>query len=176
MNAEVVLTMKVKIKRLKEDRADLFFDLMATIYSDSDYMLIEPNEVQQGKTKIKEMVINLLKQANSTILVAELNGFLVGFVLAKGGEYNRNHHCAYLVIGIRKDYQGRGIGKQLLEAIDVWAQKTNITRLELTVAQDNQPARVLYEKSGYVEDGMRKKSLYISGYYKDEIYMSKIFT
>ena len=167
--------MKIRINRLDENRTDLFCDLIERIYFESDYMLIEPEELKQGKNKIKEMAIKLLRQANSTIFVAELNMVPVGFVLARGGEYNRNRHSAYLVIGIKKDYQGRGIGKQLLKAIDVWAHEKKITRLELTVAKENQLARAVYEKSGYIEEGIRKKSLYISGCYKDEIYMSKVF-
>lgn len=136
---------------------------------------MEPAEIKSGRPGIKGMTEKLLSRCNSAIFVAATNNLLVGFISARGGECNRNRHCAYLVIGVKKGYQGRGIGKRLLQAIDIWAQGTNILRLELTVVEENQVARALYKKSGYVEEGLKIKSLYISGCYSNEISMSKIF-
>lgn len=167
--------MEIEIRRLEENEIDQFLELMIRIYSESEYMLMEPDEIKSGRLGIKEVTAKLLSRSNSAIFVAEVHSLPVGFVLARGGECNRNCRCAYLVIGIKKDYQGHGIGKRLLQTIDIWAQKTGISRLELTVVEENRIARALYKTSGYAEEGVRKKSLYISEHYRNEIYMSKIF-
>ena len=171
----MVSVMEVEIRRINEKEIDLYLYLMKMVCSESNYMLMEPDEFQLGILGIKEITTKLLSRSNSAIFLAEVNKLPVGFVLAKGSDCRRNRHCAYLVIGIRKDYQNKGIGKKLLEVVDVWAQKNGVTRLELTVVNENESARALYKKSGYIEEGVRKKSLYISGQYKDEIYMSKTF-
>ena len=44
---------------------------------------------------------------------------------------------------------------------------------ELTVRKENKAAVHLYEKSGFVIEGLRKNSMRVGGVYADEYYMAK---
>ena len=62
----------------------------------------------------------------------------------------------------------------MFEALDEWAMKKDIHRLELTVAANNKAGLRLYEKAGFQMEGTKRDSLYIDGQYVDEYYMSKL--
>ena len=64
-------------------------------------------------------------------------------------------------VSVRKDAQGRGIGKQLLDALHALAYEYGVRKVFLDVRESNLPARRLYEKCGYREVGRRKE------YYSD---------
>ncbi len=46
-------------------------------------------------------------------------------------------------------HRGKGIGKQLLRAIDEWAKGQGATRLQLLADTENQPALKFYRHSGW---------------------------
>jgi RimJ/RimL family protein N-acetyltransferase len=92
----------------------------------------------------------------------------------RGGSVRRNRHNGYIVIGILRQYQGKGIGAGLFREMDVWARNTEIARLELTVMTHNERAIALYLKNGFEMEGTKRKSLVIDGQWVDEYYMSKI--
>jgi ribosomal-protein-alanine N-acetyltransferase len=61
-----------------------------------------------------------------------------------------------LNITIAPSQQQRGLGRQLLDRICSDASKRGAQRMFLEVRASNLPARTLYERSGFVEIGLRK--------------------
>lgn len=86
----------------------------------------------------------------------------------------RIQHTAYVVTGVRLKYRGRGIGTKFFEKLDDWARENQVTRLELTVLCPNTIALHLYEKNGFVIEGVKKNSMVLHGELVDEYYMRKI--
>jgi ribosomal protein S18 acetylase RimI-like enzyme len=76
------------------------------------------------------------------------------------------------VIGVLRAHQGRGVGRNLLAAVRSWAGEHGIARLELTVRADNAPARTLYERACFVEEGIRRASLRVGHDLIDEVAMA----
>lgn len=52
-------------------------------------------------------------------------------------------------IGVRKEYRGRGIGKQLLNQAECWLQSKGKSGACLGYHSKNTPASILYSHSGY---------------------------
>lgn len=52
-------------------------------------------------------------------------------------------------IGVSKDSREMGVGKKLIKSAEDWAQKQGKSGLWLEYLNENEPARRLYEKSGY---------------------------
>lgn len=87
----------------------------------------------------------------------------------------RRAHVGQLGMLVHNDYQNRGIGSQLMEAvIDLGENWLNLKRLELTVNTDNPGAIHIYEKYGFVIEGTLRKYAFRAGTYVDAYAMAKV--
>jgi ribosomal protein S18 acetylase RimI-like enzyme len=162
------------IRRIQENDAEGFLKLCRALDEETAFMLLEPGERQTAITEERERIERLLAKDNQTILVAEEGGRFVGYVAASGGRYARNHHCAYLVMGVLQSYAGQGIGTRLFEEIETWARQQGLRRLELTVMAHNRAGVALYQKRGFEIEGTRRHSLFVKSEPVDEYYMGKL--
>jgi len=137
-------------------------------------MMLEPGERTITVEEQREDIERLLSKENSTIIVAEEAGQLVGYLAVLGGEFKRNKHTAYIIIGILQAFTGRGVGSKLFTAVEQWAHQNAIHRLELTVMAHNKAGIALYKKRGFEIEGTKKHSLLVNGQYIDEYYMAKL--
>ena len=80
-------------------------------------------------------------------------------------------HSGVLGMGILEGYRGRGIGKALMRATLDTAKAAGLTRIELTVREHNVQALRLYEKMGFVSEGVKRRGVRIDGKYEDLICM-----
>ncbi len=68
--------------------------------------------------------------------------------------------------------RGRGFGTDALRTMVRWAfRHLNLHRIELSVEPDNARAVRVYEKLGFVREGMRREHHYDDGCYRDELIM-----
>ncbi|WP_374711653.1 GNAT family N-acetyltransferase [Symbiobacterium terraclitae] len=109
------------------------------------------------------------------VLVAEVDGKVVGNLGLHRSRRPRNAHVAVLGISVHDAYQGRGIGKALLTAaIDAADRWLNILRIELEVYTDNERAIKLYESFGFVIEGRKRMNAFRDGQYVDSYVMARI--
>lgn len=95
-------------------------------------------------------------------LVAEQDGFICGDIHAsRVGIASLAHLLTDLTIAVSPACQGRGVGRQLFQALidDVLANKPYIKRIELFVRPDNTRARALYASLGFVEEGLLRSRI-----------------
>lgn len=160
------------IRRITVDDAESFLDLLLKLDRETNFMLYEPDERQMTIGDAGERIRKCEK--GSLLLGLEDNGNLVGYLMASGSQLKRIAHTVYIVIGIRKEYCGRGMGYKLFAELDSWCKENQITRQELTVMAHNQGAIHLYKKVGFEIEGTKKKSIFMDNSYYDEYYMGKI--
>lgn len=107
-------------------------------------------------------------------LVAECNGRVVGGISLQWFQ-GRRAHVGALGMSVHDEFQGRGIGGKLLDAvIDLADNWYNLRRLELDVYVDNEPAIALYRKAGFIIEGTHRSYAYRSGVYVDAYAMARI--
>ena len=88
-----------------------------------------------------------IKAANKVMLVAELDGKLIGYGLAL---LHRGTRLARLYsIAIAKEARGIGLSKRLLQAIENQASEKGRLFMRLEVANENAAALSLYKQMGY---------------------------
>jgi len=107
--------------------------------------------------------------------VALVDGVVVGWcdIIPKAWESLR--HSGVLGMSVILEYRGRGIGGALIAAALEAAKQKGLTRIELTVRTDNEPARKLYEKFGFIHEGRFLHHLKIDGEYRDSDQMALLF-
>ena len=162
------------IRRSKIEDANKMLKMLLELDKETKFMLLEPGERSTNITGIEAM-INASINGDNLLLAAEDEGEIVGFLSAQRGGARKIKHTAYIVIGIRKNFRGNGIGKKLFLELDLWAKENNVSRLELTVMCTNSIAKQLYEKNGFVVEGIKRNSIFMNGNYIDEYYMAKIY-
>lgn len=161
---------------LELNKMETFWNLLNCLDMETNYMMYEPNE-RKEKTTVIELgkdIQNNVIQGSDFLQIAMESGKMIGYIRAERGKFQRTLHTAYIVVGILKEYRGRGIGTAFFQHLDLWAKENHIKRLELTVECCNNVAKKLYEKNGFKIEGIREKSMFVEGDFVDELYMAKI--
>ncbi len=87
----------------------------------------------------------------------------------------RNAHIAYLGgLAIHPSFAGKGHGLTMLNEITAYAKQQGFLRVELSVATINEKAIRLYEKAGFVKEGVFRKFTHLKSEnrFLDEVVMS----
>ncbi|MFL6621749.1 MAG: GNAT family N-acetyltransferase [Sulfurifustis sp.] len=84
-------------------------------------------------------------------------------------------HCGILGIGIIAGYRRQGIGTALLRAALKQAKEIGLKRVELTVRAPNRVAIALYQKLGFMQEGVKRNAIYIDGVYEDLVIMALLY-
>jgi L-phenylalanine/L-methionine N-acetyltransferase len=91
------------------------------------------------------------------------------------GKSPRRAHAMHLGMTVHKDFQGKGVGTALMQALVDLADKwLNVFRLELTVYTDNERAIALYRKFGFEIEGTHKAYGLRAGQYVDTYSMARV--
>ena len=100
---------------------------------------------------------------------------IVGNIALTVETAERRRHIGSFVIAVSDDYQGLGIGKQLLHTmIDLADNWLNLNRIELTVFTDNDKAIGLYKKFGFVIEGEHTNFAFRNGSFVNAYTMARI--
>jgi ribosomal protein S18 acetylase RimI-like enzyme len=81
-------------------------------------------------------------------------------------------HRSTLGMGVHADFRRRGIGARLINEAISRAKENRLERVELEVFASNAPAIKLYEKAGFVVEGVKKKARKLDGAYDDMVQMA----
>ncbi|MFM7331745.1 MAG: GNAT family N-acetyltransferase [Brachymonas sp.] len=115
----------------------------------------------------------LLLVACTPIEEKSTNIGMIGLHLVQPGL--RRAHVRGLGISVARDWQGRGIGDQLMRSALHWADRwAGILRIELTVLCDNARALALYERHGFLCEGIMHAHILRDGVYSDTQMMARL--
>lgn len=108
---------------------------------------IEEDFLFDAKKQIKGLEL-LLEQENSHILVAEINGRVVGMATGQLLVSTAEGNLTLLVedVVVVSSHQGHGIGSTLLQAIGDWGRSFGAVRMQLLADLENTQALKFYKK------------------------------
>ena len=105
-------------------------------------------------------------------LVAEADGEIVGNVLISVDRGRATEHIGVLSICIAIDWRDVGIGSELVAAAQAWARERGLGKISLGVFPDNERAIAVYERRGFVREGLRRRQYRSGDTYRDEVLMA----
>ena len=135
----------------------LTYDFMLALGESTDRMLTHPGCMRTPE----QYEANVLKIADdefySLCAIDPDSGALIGNAAFFFGARVKVAHVAGLAMGVLPLWQGGGLGTLLLErsVADMRAHK-KIFRLDLIVMDDNEHAKAMYERVGFVVEGRRE--------------------
>lgn len=95
--------------------------------------------------------------------VALVEGRVVGWCDVNPALPDTMAHSGVLGMGILAGNRGKGIGGALLRTTLQAAEAFGLTRVELTVREDNTRARMLYVKHGFETEGVKRNAALVEG-------------
>ena len=109
-------------------------------------------------------------------LVALSGNAIIGTAgLHAAGPGLRRAHARSLGIIVAREWQGRGVGRKLMERLLHWADHWGgVLRIELWAHADNERAIALYRSLGFVEEGRHRGYALKDGRFVDSISMARL--
>lgn len=165
----------MQIRELQVTDAAKMIKLKKKLAVETKYMLREAHEVVSEIEKEEKLIESLISNPNSKIVAAEVEDSIVGFLAVSHRTLERIKHTATFVIGIEKEYWGKGVSGSLMTEMFHWVEKNEINRIELEVVSENKRAIELYKKHGFEVEGVKRKDHNIgNGQYLDTLIMAKL--
>ena len=112
------------------------------------------------------------RHPDAAVFVAETSGRIVGRLSVSRDPHPASRHVADLGLMVVAGERRRGIGWALLEQAVEWARESAVRKLELHVFPHNEPAIRLYERFGFVREGLRHGQYRRGREYVDAILMA----
>ena len=97
----------------------------------------------------------LINSEHSELVVAELHGKLIasGYARIEDSKHylvHRKHaYCGFMYVV--PEHRGKGLNKEILKILKIWALSGGITELRLDVYEDNLPAINAYQRAGFTK-------------------------
>ena len=157
------------IRRAEPDDCDAVYEMFtaSTVYSGT-LQLPYPSR-EYWRRRLSENPDNVY------YLVGIIEGRIVGMAHVAPSPRLRRRHAGAIGISVHADWQGKGLGKELMSAIvDLADNWLNLTRLELEVYADNEAAIRLYERFGFEVEGRLRQHAFRDGQFVDSIVMGRL--
>ncbi|TCP70107.1 GNAT family N-acetyltransferase [Baia soyae] len=165
--------MELIIRRAQVSDAEKLLDYGRNIAEESPYLIITPEEMKVEDVASEEKWIKSFEASGNVLLVAEIEGEIVGSLNCNRLRRSRVRHIGTMGIAVRKSYWNQKVGTKLIEALFEWAKENEMEEIQLTVIKHNDRAKHVYQKLGFKVIGERPRAMkYEDGTYADEILMS----
>ena len=161
----------IAIVPIAPEHIESFHRALDTVAREKKYLsMLEATPLPETR----EFILGMIRKANPQF-VALADGEVVGWCDISRHFFPSHAHRGNLGMGIIPEYRGRGLGRRLIETTLKRARETGFSRVELDVHTDNARAIALYEKVGFVKEGVVRDAACIDGRYLDAISMAVIY-
>lgn len=154
--------------------AEEIISVIKTNAPDRSYVLMEHYGTKSES--VKKYICSMDFEKNLLIVAATdraVVGALSGIQMDRG-KSPQTAHILNIGLHIIPAYRGLGIGSQMLVYAINWAIERRFKKLEANIFTTNKKSLHLFERAGFIEEGMRHKRIRIGNQYIDEVLLGKI--
>jgi len=146
--------MTARIRPAEPSDAPALVALLQSVGAEPEGWLLNDANLRSVAAE-RRYVRSVRRHPDATLLVAEVDGEIVGRLSLARDPHPSSAHVGDFGITVAARHRRRGIATALLAAAHEWARDAGIRKLELHVFPNNEAAIGLYEKLGYVREGYR---------------------
>jgi len=162
--------MAVEIVPMKSDFVERFRLAVDTVARERKFLtFLEAPPLPEMRTFVQGSLDNGDPQ-----FVAVADGEIVGWRDIVRRRFPSHAHRGTLGMGIAPGCRSRGVGRRLIDATIGKARANGLTRVELAVRAENCRAITLYEKVGFVAEGVVRDASRVDRHYYDAASMALI--
>ncbi|MDQ0256185.1 RimJ/RimL family protein N-acetyltransferase [Evansella vedderi] len=162
---------KVTLRPAEKDDA---FDIITNV----EDIIQEGKYIQKEKVRTIEeeqsFIQEMIEQDNMYTAVV-IDNQVMGIARLVRGELKMKRHTALFRTWLGKEAQGKGLGNSIMDYTLQWGKIHRLHKICLTVFESNKVAKRLYEKFGFVTEGIQKEQVYIDGEFDNEIFMAYFY-
>ena len=154
--------------------ADLesFTDAVNSVYREKWYLAtLDGYSLEQSRVFLQRFVDNSWPR-----VVAVSNGQVVGWCDITPDIKVGYTHIGRLGMGVRHSHRYRGIGQRLLETCVLLTRNLGLEKVELDAFADNTAAIRLYERHGFILEGIKTQTRKLEGKYQDIQLMARFLS
>lgn len=164
---------KILLREPNEDDVVELMEMFNKIVTEDVYIMVNEKQTFEEEKKYLESVLKDVAENKMVKIFAFDGDKMIGNCDVRKGRY-RSSHVGLFGLIIRKEYRGDGIGSQLTETvIQLAKERMGLKIVELHVYSENEPARKLYKKLGFVECGVLPGAISYRDRFIDQIHMYK---
>lgn len=151
------------LRKLKDKDCELMLEWMRD--DDITSCFREPFE-QYTKEKVLNFIKNSFNDNNQHFAIVDLNDNYLGTISLKNISYI-NKNAEYAIV-MRKQAQGKGLATEATNKILQYAFKDlKLHKIYLNVLEENKKAIRLYEKVGFIKEGISVDHIFKDGKYRN---------
>ena len=163
------------IRLAQQEDAERLLEIYQNLLKEQQYLITTVNEFFQTVEGLKVWIRLKLENKRETILVAEEEGNVVGWLVLQSQNRERLAHIGIISMMVERAYRCRGIGTALLGSLLLWAEENPfIEKVSGSILSTNNSAITLYNKLGFSIEGQKIDEVKIDNTYIDEILLYKI--
>jgi RimJ/RimL family protein N-acetyltransferase len=110
--------------------------------------------------------------AGSPHLVALDDDRVIGWCDIRPHAFEGFRHCGELGMGLLPGYRGRGLGRRLVEDVLQRSWTFGLSRIELEAYASNVAGIALYQSTGFVREGLKRRARFLDGTWDDIVVMA----
>ena len=129
--------------------------LFAAVRAEGRWLLTPPSALSQPSEAF--FIGEMIRSSDGLMMVAEADGEVVGNVLVSVERNTVSSHVGTLSIVVADGWRDVGIGSDMVRAAQEWCAANGLLKLALAVFPDNERAIAVYERAGFVREGLRKR-------------------
>jgi RimJ/RimL family protein N-acetyltransferase len=120
----------------------------------------------------REFVRGVLERGGVCLVAVDAADVVVGWCDIQRRGQEGFQHVGKLGVGMLPEARGTGLGRRLMQAAIEAARRQGMERIELEVFASNTRAIALYERIGFVREGVKRRVRKIDGRYDDDVMMA----
>ncbi|ATA61113.1 GNAT family acetyltransferase [Geobacillus stearothermophilus] len=150
------------VRTARPEDAGRVVAFVKAVIAEAPYLLTMEAEVTVTEEQQRQWLQQMADDPGKLALLAEHDSEMIGFLDFHNGNKRRTKHQGSFGMSVKKDFRGQGVGTALLAALLDWAKENPlIEKVCLEVVAGNKNAIRLYQKFGFVEEGVKKKAVKI---------------
>ena len=159
------------VRRSRPTDARALARLFAAVRSEGRWLVTPPGVRSDSREAF--YIGELIRRDDSFLGVAEAAGEVVGNVMLLRETGAMEDHVATLSICVAPEWRDVGLGSALVGAALEWARAAGLEKVALSVFPDNARAIAVYERAGFVREGLRRRQYRApGGGFRDEVVMA----
>lgn len=134
-------------------------DFFYALSEDSMYLRFFSMRKDMPRQRLQEFMV--IDYSRKMVILAILQDKDKETIVGLGQyEVNRDMHTAEVAIVVRDEYQGKGVGKEILSYLTYLARRQGLLAFTAEVLVENKPMITLFEKMGFDIEKRREEGVY----------------